>query len=189
MVIVAGLSVFAKVGDPADGRSTAPGPAWLIASLLVAGITCVVILVIGDRGSLSTRAAANGAVSGATAGLLAVMAKPVLAELHTSITAVLTDPKLYLIGLFGVLGVVFQQFGLATGKLAPTVAAGSVASPIVAVALGAALLEERLARPDWHVVVALGALGIALGAAVVIATAPHADAGDAPRQAATETAA
>jgi drug/metabolite transporter (DMT)-like permease len=187
VVIVLGLSVFARVGDPADGRSNAPSAAWLLATLVVMGF-CAVVVVMGDRRGLSFKAAANGTVSGATAGLLAVMAKPVLAELHSGITAVLSDPKLYLVGLLAVAGVVFQQFGLATGKLAPTVAAGSVAGPLVAVALGAALLEERLARPEWRVVVALAALGIALAAAVVIATAPHADT-DGAREAMSESTA
>ncbi len=188
IVIVAGLSVFTRVGDPADGRDNAPSAAWLVATLVVTGF-CAALVLMGDRGSLSFKAAANGTVSGATAGLLAVMAKPVLAELHTGgLSAALSDPKLYLVGIYAVLGVVFQQFGLATGKLAPTVAAGSVASPVVAVALGAALLEERLARPEWHVVVALAALGVALAAAVVIANAPHPGSDDAPPEAMSETA-
>jgi drug/metabolite transporter (DMT)-like permease len=188
VVIVVGLSVFAKVGNPANGRSDAPSAAWLTATIVVM-VICGAVLAISNHGGPSFRAAANGTVSGATAGLLAVMAKPVLAELHSGLSAVFADPKTYMVGILAVLGVVFQQFGLATGKLAPTVASGSVASPIVAVALGAALLEERLARPEWHVVVALGALGIALAAAVVIATAPHGDTGDALREPAGETAA
>jgi drug/metabolite transporter (DMT)-like permease len=168
--IVAGLAVFAVAGNPADGRSTAPGREWLAATLLVTA-ACAVMLLVGGRGTASRRAAANGAVSGATAGLTAVMAKPVLAELHHGLGAVLSDPKLYIVIVYGVLGVIYQQFGLATGRLAPTVAAGSVASPVVSVVLGAALLQERLERPAWHVVAGTAALGLALIAAVVIATA------------------
>ena len=37
--------------------------------------------------------------------------------------------------------------------------------------LGAALLQERLERPAWHVVAGTAALGVALISAVVIATA------------------
>ena len=168
--IVAGLAVFAVVGNPANGRSNAPSDQWLAATLLVTA-ACAVMLLIGGRGTASTRAAANGAVSGATAGLTAVMAKPVLAELHQGLGAVLSDPKLYIVIVYGALGVVYQQFGLATGRLAPTVAAGSVASPVVSVLLGAALLQERLERPAWHVVAGTAALAVALVAAVVIATA------------------
>ncbi len=173
-VIVGGLCVFAIVGDPADGRSDAPSADWLVGTLVVTAL-CGAILLIGDRGGPAMRAAANGAVSGATAGLVAVMAKPVLGELHEGLSAVLLDPKLYLVAVFGILGVVFQQFGLATGRLAPTVASGSVASPIVSVVLGAALLQETLARPEWRLVVAVGALGVTMIAAVVIAMTPHPD--------------
>jgi drug/metabolite transporter (DMT)-like permease len=170
LAIVAGLAVFALVGNPADGRSDAPAGQWLAATVLVTA-ACAVILLTGDRGAASTRAAANGAVSGTTAGLTAVMAKPVLVELHQGLGAVLSDPKLYLVIVYGALGVIYQQFGLATGRLAPTVAAGSVASPVVSVLLGAALLHERLEQPAWHALAGSAALGVALIAAVVIATA------------------
>jgi drug/metabolite transporter (DMT)-like permease len=174
LVVVGGLSVFTAVGDPATGRDDASSGAWLLATVVVAFV-CAAVLFYSDGGSASLRASANGLVSGSTAGLLAVMSKPVLSELHTGLTAVLTDPKFYIVGVLAVLGVVFQQFGLATGKLADTVAAGSVASPVVAVILGAILLEERLSPVHWQWLVAVGALGMAMAAAVVIATTPHPD--------------
>ena len=170
IAIVVGVSVFAVVGNPADGQSNAPGGEWLLATLIVTA-GCAVILWAGNRGTTSDRAAANGAVSGATAGQTAVMAKPVLAELHHGLSVLLSDPKLYIVIVYGALGVVYQQFGLATGRLAPTVAAGSVASPVVSVLLGAAILEERLERPAWHVVIGVAALAVAMIAAVVIANA------------------
>ena len=52
--------------------------------------------------------------------------------------------------------------------LAPAVATGSVANPLVGVILGIALLRERLAPPTWHKAVAFAALGCALVAAVAI---------------------
>jgi drug/metabolite transporter (DMT)-like permease len=170
IAIVVGVSVFGVVGNPADGRSNAAGGQWLLATVLVTA-ACGVMLWVGSRGTTSARAAANGAVSGATAGLTAVMAKPVLAELHHGLGVLLSDPKLYLVIVYGALGVVYQQFGLATGRLAPTVAAGSVASPVVSVLLGAALLQERLERPAWHVIIGVGGLAVSLIAAVVIANA------------------
>ncbi len=174
IVIVAGLSVFTVVGDPATGRSNAPSAAWFVATAVVAFV-CAAAIMYSDGGSPALRASANGMVSGATAGLLAVMSKPVLSELHTGITAALTDPKLYLVGILAILGVVFQQFGLATGKLADTVASGSVASPVVAVVLGAILLEEHLSSVHWRWIVAVVALALAMVAAVVIATTVHPD--------------
>jgi hypothetical protein len=67
-----------------------------------------------------------------------------------------------------VLGVLLQQIALQTARLAPAVATGSVANPLVGVLLGIALLEERLAPPTSHKVVAFAALGCALAAAVAI---------------------
>lgn len=174
VAIVAGLSIFTIVGAPATGRSNAPSAAWFLATTVVAFV-CAAAIMYSDGGSPALRASANGMVSGATAGLLAVMSKPVLSELHTGITAALTDPKLYLVGILAVLGVVFQQFGLATGKLANTVASGSVASPVVAVVLGAILLEEHLSSVHWRWIVAVAALALAMVAAVVIATTVHPD--------------
>jgi uncharacterized membrane protein len=72
------------------------------------------------------------------------------------------------------LGFVLQQVSLGTGRLAPAVATLSVASPVVGVLIGIVLLEERLSRPTWHVVVALIGLGLALVGAVVISLAREA---------------
>ncbi len=72
----------------------------------------------------------------------------------------------------GVVGFLFQQLSLATGALVPSVATVSVANPVVSVMLGALVLQERLDRtPEWHAVIAVGALGMALFGAVVIASA------------------
>jgi drug/metabolite transporter (DMT)-like permease len=51
------------------------------------------------------------------------------------------------------------------------VATVSVANPVVGILLGIILLDERLSRPAWHVVVACIGLGIALTGAVLISLA------------------
>lgn len=170
-VVVVGLAAFAVVGNPANGVSDAAPSDWLIATVAV---TCgsAAVLWAGDRRGPSLKAAANGAVSGASSGLTAVMAKPLLTDLHHGgLGSVFADPKLYIFVIYGALGVIFQQFGLATGRLAPTVAAGSVVCPIVSVILGAAILQETLERPPWHVFVATAGLALAFAAATVIAFA------------------
>jgi drug/metabolite transporter (DMT)-like permease len=64
---------------------------------------------------------------------------------------------------------------LGTGKLAPSVATVSVANPVVGILLGVLLLDERLSRPAWHVVVACVGLGVALAGAVLIALSRQPD--------------
>jgi uncharacterized membrane protein len=69
---------------------------------------------------------------------------------------------------------VMQQVSLSTGRLAPSVATVSVANPVVSILLGVVLLEERLSRPAWHVVMGCLGLGLALVGAVVISLAREA---------------
>ena len=63
-----------------------------------------------------------------------------------------------------------------TGFATETVATVSVANPVVGILLGVVLLDERLSRPAWHVVVACIGLGVALAGAVAISLAREADA-------------
>jgi EamA domain-containing membrane protein RarD len=72
----------------------------------------------------------------------------------------------------GLIGFYLQQVSLATGKLVVSVASVSVVNPVISVLLGAFVLQERLDKsPEWHAVVATGALAVALLGAVVIASA------------------
>jgi drug/metabolite transporter (DMT)-like permease len=80
----------------------------------------------------------------------------------------------YALAVAGVGGFILQQVSLGTGRLAPSVATVSVANPLVGIAIGIILLDERLSRPTWHVVVAFIGLAIALVGAVVISLAHEA---------------
>jgi drug/metabolite transporter (DMT)-like permease len=169
-VIVVGLALFASFGDPAGGRENAPGNEWAIA-IAVLGAVCVVLLLYGGRGSLTMKAAIYGTVAGILFGLSAALTKPTLDFLHAGIDELLTHWEPYALAIAGVLGFVLQQISLGTGKLAPSVATVSVANPIVGILLGIILLDERLSRPAWHVLVACIGLGMALVGAVVISLA------------------
>ena len=166
-VIVVGLALFAMYGDPAGGKENAPGSEWAIAIAILV-VMCVVLLMFGGRGGLSVRAGVYGTVAGILFGLSAALTKPTLDYLHASIGELLTHWEPYALAIAGVLGFVLQQISLGTGKLAPSVATVSVANPVVGIALGIVLFDERLSRPAWHVVVACIGLGLALVGAVVI---------------------
>ena len=83
----------------------------------------------------------------------------------------------YALAIAGVVGFVLQQVSLGTGGLAPSVATVSVANPVVGILIGILLLDERLERPAWHVVVAVVGLALALVGAVVISLAREASEG------------
>ena len=169
-VIVLGLALFAIFGDPAGGRENAPGYEWAIA-IAVLGLVCAVLLLFGGRGGLTMRAAVYGTIAGILFGLSAALTKPTLEYLHAGLGELFTHWEPYVLAIAGVLGFVLQQVSLGTGRLAPSVATVSVANPIVGILLGTLLLQERLSRPAWHVLVACIGLGLALAGAVAISIA------------------
>jgi drug/metabolite transporter (DMT)-like permease len=172
-VILVGLALFAIVGDPEGGRDDAPGGEWAIAIGVIV-VVCAVLLLFGGRGSLSAKAALFGTVAGILFGLSAALTKPTVEDLHAGIGELLSHWEPYVLALAGLLGFVLQQVSLGTGRLAPSVATVSVANPVVSILLGVVLLEERLSRPAWHVVLACIGLGLALIGAVVISLAREA---------------
>jgi drug/metabolite transporter (DMT)-like permease len=137
-------------------------------------VACAVLLLFANRGGLSMRAAVYGTIAGILFGLSAALTKPTLGFLHAGIGDLLSHWEPYALAVAGVLGFVLQQVSLGTGRLAPSVATVSVANPVVGILLGTLLLDERLSRPAWHVLLACVGLGLALAGAVVISIAREA---------------
>jgi drug/metabolite transporter (DMT)-like permease len=167
LVIVLGLALFAIYGHPAGGKENASNSEWAVA-IIVLGVICALLLVLGRQGTPTRVAAVYGTVAGILFGLSAALTKPTLDMLHQSVGEMLSHWQCYALAVAGVLGFVLQQVSLGTGRLAPSVATVSVANPIVGVLLGVLIFDERLSRPAWHVVVAVLALLVALGGAVLI---------------------
>lgn len=171
-IIVLGLAGYATFGDPAAGVDDASGAAWAMAIVVIC-LACVALLLFANRGTLSTRAAVLGTVAGLLYGLSATLMKTVVEDLHAEgLADVIEGWEFWVWAAAGIVGFLFQQLSLATGKLVPSVATVSVANPVVSVMLGALVLLERLDRdPPWHAVVACASLGVALLGAVVVSSA------------------
>jgi drug/metabolite transporter (DMT)-like permease len=170
-MVVAGLAIYAEVGDPAGGNDNAPNGEWAVAIAVVV-VFCLGVLAYGRRGGGALRlAATDGVVSGVLFGLSACLVKPTVEMLHGGVSEVLSHWELYAMAAAGVLAFVLQQISLSHGLLATSVATVSVANPIVSVAIGVLLFDERLSRPMWHVVVAICGLVLAMLGAVVISIA------------------
>jgi drug/metabolite transporter (DMT)-like permease len=180
-VIVAGLAIFASFGDPAAGVDNAPASDW-IASILVIGAICAALLLFANRGNLTARAATLGTIAGVLYGLSATLMKPVVESLHTvGVSGVLGGWEFWVMTTAGLVGFLFQQLSLSTGRLVPSVATVSVANPVVSVLLGALVLQERLdTNPEWHAVLGIGGLALALFGAVMIASAEEKGAHETP---------
>ena len=139
-IIVVGLVGFASFGHPAAGVDDASNADWAI-SVIVIGLACVALLLFANRGNLSTRAAVLGTVAGMLYGLSATMMKPVVEHLHTDgLAEVVATLEFWIWATAGIVGFLFQQLSLSTGKLVPSVATVSVANPVVSVMLGALVL-------------------------------------------------
>jgi drug/metabolite transporter (DMT)-like permease len=171
-LVVAGLAVFASVGDPAGGVDNAPASRWFAAYLVIAALCAGLLLFVG-RGGADAKTATYGVIAGCLYAVSAVLMKPLLTEFHShGLGAVLEGWQVWVWAITAVVGFYLQQISLSFGRLATSVATVSVANPIVSVLLGAAVLQERL---DWNPprdgVIAVGALAIGLLGAVVIASA------------------
>jgi drug/metabolite transporter (DMT)-like permease len=170
-VVVFGLGVFTAVGDAAEGNDNAPASEWAVA-VLVFGAAAGVLLFLGGRGPASRKAALYGACAGVLYGLSASLCKPTVEILGDGgVSAMLESWEFYAFVGAGILAFVVQQVSLATGMLAPAVATVSVCNPLVSIVIGTLLLDERLAEPTWHKLVAYLGLGVALAGAVVISLA------------------
>jgi drug/metabolite transporter (DMT)-like permease len=170
LAIIIGLGLFVSFGDPAGGNENASNSQWAITIGLLS-VLSVLMLVFGRGGGLAMKAAVYGTVAGILFGLSSALTKPTLDFLHESVGTMLSHWQCYALAIAGVLGFVLQQVSLGTGRLAPSVATVSVANPIVGILIGILLLDERLSRPGWHIVVAVIGLGLALLGAVAISLA------------------
>jgi drug/metabolite transporter (DMT)-like permease len=173
IVIIIGLGLFVYFGDPAGGNENAPNSEWAIAIGLLT-VLCALLFVFGRGGGLSMKAAVYGTVAGIMFGLSSALTKPTLDYLHQSVGTMLSHWECYALAVAGAGGFILQQVSLGTGRLAPSVATVSVANPVVGILIGTLLLDERLSRPAWHVVLAVIGLGLALAGAVVISLAREA---------------
>ena len=167
ITIIIGLGLFVYFGDPAGGNENASNTQWAIAIGLLS-VLSILLLVFGSGGDLSMKAAVYGTVAGIMFGLSSALTKPTLDFLHESVGTMLSHWECYALAVAGVLGFVLQQVSLGTGRLAPSVATVSVANPIVGILIGVLLLDERLSRPGWHILLAVLGLSVALVGAVVI---------------------
>jgi drug/metabolite transporter (DMT)-like permease len=170
-VVVVGLALFVLVGDPDTGVESASTQSLVLAIAAVSAVVVALLVWLRSKRAPALRAAVLGVCAGLFFGLSAVFTKPVLNDLHVSLGQTVGDWRTWALLGFGFVAFLIQQMSLATGQLAPAVAAVSVSNPAISVVLGIALYEERLTRPGWHVVVALAALLAALGGAVLITLA------------------
>ena len=171
LVVVTGLALFVLVGDPDAGVDDTSDKNFVLAMLAVGAIVGALLLWVHRKTAPALRAAILGTCAGLLFGLSASFDKPVINDLHVSIGEAAGDWRTWALLGLGFVAFLIQQLSLATGQLAPAMAAVSVSNPAVSVVLGILLYQERLTRPAWHVAVAGAALVAAFAGATMITLA------------------
>ncbi|HYO18191.1 MAG TPA: DMT family transporter, partial [Dermatophilaceae bacterium] len=139
-------------------------------AFVVFGLHAVVLVLRGQGGDASHKAAYLGASAGVLYALSAAMWKPTSDALQSGgVAGMVSAWEFYAWAGAAVVAFLIQQVSLAAGDLASSVATVSVCNPVVSVIIGILVLQERLADPTWHKVLAFAVLGVALVAAIVIA--------------------
>jgi drug/metabolite transporter (DMT)-like permease len=170
-LVVVGLAAFTIFGKEDTGRKDAPSREWAI-TLGLFGLVALALVFLGRHGDSRRKAALFGASAGVLYALSASMWKPTAEVLSADgLGGMLTEWEFYAFAAAGLIAFVVQQISLATGHLASSVATVSVCNPVVSIAIGIVVLEERLSEPGWHKLVAYGGLGVALLGAIAITKA------------------
>lgn len=165
-VLSVALAAFVLIAKPKPGDYQASIPGTVVVTVAcVAGVTVCVVLAVRSLGW--RRALLLATAVGVLFGVVAVLTKVWLHKLFTGGVAVgVTSPLLYLLILLGVLATLLQQSAFHAGSLQASVPTMLVLEPVVAVALGAAVLGEHLDINGWEPV-PLALAGAAMFAATV----------------------
>jgi drug/metabolite transporter (DMT)-like permease len=158
VLLAIGVGAFVLFARPVPALI---GPQWWILVLVVSFLfgLMIAMVIYAERSRQAPRALLYGTVAGSLFGIVAVLINTIGLEwrhpLHT-----LGHPAPYMLIVVGAAAIVCQQRAFAAGRVQASFPAMTVAEPIVSMALGMAVLGEKLNRHTWATAVSL--LGLAL---------------------------
>ena len=160
VMLTAGLALFVLMARPRPGLYRGQELAWTVAIAVIAPIVLFCV-VFGARSTGRRRAVLIAIAVGVMFGLSAVLTKLVMFELaEDGAVAVLKLPSLYLLAAVGLTATFLQQSAFHSGALQMSVPTMLVLEPVVAVLVGAFVLNEHLSVSGYEMV----ALPLAVGA-------------------------
>jgi drug/metabolite transporter (DMT)-like permease len=166
-LVVAAISAFVIVTNPASGRRTAPADIWLEATAVVAVIT-VAAAVFGARCRPATKAALYGTASGVVFGFQAAVMDAFVDVVPDGLHAILTSWSTYGLIASALGGFYLLQTALQIGALAPAIATSNAACPITSVVLGRVIFLENPQRTTGgKIVSAVSAVLLVAGLALL----------------------
>ncbi len=143
VVLAIGVSMFLGLVAPTRGVELASNRSWLIAAPpIVAFVLACVALARSARGA--NRAVFLGMGAGTLFGTSAVLTKAFVHYLGNGIFDWVPHWEPYALAVSSITGLVLAQSAFQTGALAAAVSAEQVMQPLIGVALGVGLLDEKL---------------------------------------------
>lgn len=160
-----GIGLFLGAAAPSGGRLHAPAGAWLLAGVVTCGVVLIALAVAFGMGRRpgtppSRRAAALGAATGISWGLVAAIIKELSSHLGNGVGAVFTTWSVYALLAVGAATMVLASQALAAGPLAASQPGFTVLDPLTATLLGTFLFAEHLRTAPVYL--ALQALALAI---------------------------
>jgi drug/metabolite transporter (DMT)-like permease len=163
-VLAITLAVLVAGGNPNNGIDHGSHRGWLIAAAVILPILAV-CMVSASRATGAVRASLLAVAVGVLGGVLAVLTKAVVGLIRHGWFKPLTSWELYGLLAVGAAGIYLQQLSFQAGALQASLPIITVLEPVVAAALGLALLHEKLRVSDLRL-----ALLLAAAAAMTVAT-------------------
>src|ERR1700757_2929262 len=169
VTLTVALAMFVLMARPRQGLYRGQELAWAVATAVIAPIV-VFCVAFGARSTGRRRAVLIAVAVGVLFGVDAVLTKLVMYELaEEGALVVLRLPSLYLLAALGICATVLQQSAFHAGALQTSVPTMLVLEPVVAVLLGALVLNEHLRVNGYEtitlpiIIAAMAAATIALG--------------------------
>ncbi|MGZ4571576.1 MAG: DMT family transporter [Blastococcus sp.] len=159
------LAAFLAIGAPSAGTQRADLRQW-VPTAVVLGLLIGGSLVGAATRRGASRALLLGVATAVAYGLAAPLTKAVVSLLGQGLAAVAGSWETYVLAVCLVGGTLLQQSAFQAGDLRASLPVVTVGEPVVAVAIGIAVLGERLAAngAEWVLIVLLVA---AMGTATV----------------------
>jgi drug/metabolite transporter (DMT)-like permease len=178
-LVVGGIAVFVVLNNPDEGATDSTWARWLIAAgALLAIAVALVILCRGRRPGLM--AAMLGTAAGCVFGLTAGLIKAFVTRFDSGFGAVFADWHIYVFVVLEILAFSLLQRALATGSLAPAIAANMSVETVVSILLGVLLFKEDLHPTPALLAVSILALLAAFVGIVLLARSEGASHGSTP---------
>lgn len=137
------VAILVVLGKPAAGDPQPPMDRWLLA-LGIGAVILLTLWFISGSLALNTRALVLGAITGGVYGYVAVLSKATVDIMtHGGITTLVFSWQGYSLLFGAILGTVIQQYAFNAGPLKNSLPAMTIVEPIVAFALGYAVLGEQ----------------------------------------------